>query len=193
MTTEMDLVGLAMTVKLTNDTVFSGTVFTYVPEHDILVLAVNANSDSPNFKMIKTTFIQSYTVDPDPKHIPDDQRLPPSLDAFQHLPPMTKAVKDFNSAKKKVVSEEKKRDSQLQKLVGAPVAATELVLQLTRVFPQAEWNAEEKILKLDEVVVVGEPDWSNPVVKIVKDSDASSSVKERIEQSVKKFLETATV
>lgn len=188
-TTEMDLVGLAMTVKLTNDTVISGTVFTYVPERELLVLAVNANSDSPNFKMVKTTFIQSYTVESDTKHIPADQRLPAALDAYQQLPPVTKAVKDFNTAKKKVVSEEKKRDSQLSKLVGAPVAATELVLQISRVFPQAEWIGEENILKLDEVVIVGEPDWSNPVVKVDSESESALSNKERIEQLVKKIRE----
>lgn len=189
MATEFDLVGCAMTVKLTNDTVLTGTVFTYVPDRGILVLALNAATDSPSFKMIRTSFIQSFTVESEIKNIPTDQRLPRSLDAYAQLPPVTKAVKDFHAAKKKVSSEQKKRDEQLSKLDGAPVAATDLVLQITRVFPQAQWNSSEKVLTMEEVFVVGEPDWSTPVVKVVEGCESSN--KERVEQLVKKFRSEA--
>lgn len=186
MATEMDLVGCAVSVKLTDNTELNGTVFTYVPAREILVLATNAASDSPSFKMIRTTFIQSFTVETDLKNVPADQRLPRSLDAYAQLPPVTKAMKDFTSAKKKLLAEEKKRDDYLQKVNGAPVSAADLFLEISRVFPQAQWNADEECFTVEDVVVLGDPDWSKPTVKEISGCENSSN-KDRVLQLVKKF------
>lgn len=192
MATEMDLVGLTMTVTLTNGIELAGTVFTYVKERSLLVLAINPSSDSPNFKMVNTNFIKSFTVESDTKAIPKDQRLPHALDAYATLPPAPKSAKDFTLAKKKLVAEEKKRQDRLELIVGedkVPVAAVDLFLEISRIYPNTAWNSDESTITVDDIVIVGEPDWGRPCVKIVSGCEVTAGAKERIETLVRKIMD----
>lgn len=185
--TEMDLVGCAMTVVLTNDTQLSGTVFTYVPENEILVLVTDAGLDTQGFKMIRTPFIKSFTVDQDFKSIPASQRLPQALDAYEQLPAVSKNVRDWNAAKKYLIAEEKSREKKLSSLCeSTPVSAAEIFLGIARVYPNTKWSAEDQTLTMEDIVVVGEPDWSHPVVKVI--GNLESPNKERVENLIKKIL-----
>ena len=176
-----------MTVKLTNGVEMTGTVFTYVPEREILVLVTDAGTDLANFKMLRTTFIQSFTVDQEVKNIPVSQRLPRTLDAYEQLPPVGKNVREWNLAKKLLVAEEKTRDKKLSLLTDdTPVGAADLFLGISRVYPNTKWSAPDKTLTMEDVVVVGDPDWSHPVVKVI--GGGESATKERVENLIKKIL-----
>lgn len=184
----MDLVGCLMTVTLTNGTTLTGTVFTYVPENEILVLVTDAASDTQGFKMIRTPFIKSFTVDQEVKNIPQSQRLPHTLDAYEQLPAVSKNVRDWNAAKKYLIAEEKSRDKKLGSLCDStPVGAADLFLGIARVYPNTKWSAEDGTLTIaEDVVVVGEPDWAHPVVKVI--GGLENPNKERVENLIKKIL-----
>lgn len=187
--TEMDLVGCLMTVTLTNGTVLSGTVFTYVPENEILVLVTDASLDTQSFKVVRTTFIKSFTVDQEVKNIPASQRLPQSLDAYEQLPAVSKNVRDWNAAKKFLIAEEKSREKKLGSLCDStPVGAADLFLGIARVYPNTKWSAEDGTLTMEDIVVVGEPDWAHPVVKTIGGQESAN--KERVENLIKKILST---
>ncbi|EPY28769.1 p21 antigen protein [Strigomonas culicis] len=163
-----DVVGCYVDVTLVNGTQVSGTIFTYNPTEGVLVLLQNPSEENPSVKMIRTNFIKDWKLESEPS---EKNMLPSSIEPFNMLPSMH-AGRDksiFKHASLQLKKAEMERQKYLDTLnENTPIAACDVLLKVARVYPDISWNEAEEVIRVnDDVIIVGDPDWTKAKATLV--------------------------
>ncbi|KEG14946.1 p21 antigen protein [Trypanosoma grayi] len=185
--TEIQAVGAHVVLSLVDGTAVKGTVFTYNPAEELLVLIQGLSDGSPNVKIIRTCYIKDIAVVNDA----EGDKLPPQLDVKARLPSM-QAGRDrslFKHASSQLRVARDKRAALLQTDdKNTPIAALDTLTKLARIYPDIHWDKEEGVIRFNqEVFVKGKPDWNCPVaIAIDGAGDTSISLVDRIQKTISK-------
>ncbi|KAH9601727.1 hypothetical protein LSM04_006684 [Trypanosoma melophagium] len=184
---ETQVVGATVAVTLVDGTAVKGTIFTYKPAEELLVLIHGFSDGSPSVRIIRTCFIKDVSVVSDV----EAEKLPPQLDQKAQLPPMQ--LGRNRSLLKQVTSQlrvaREKRTALLQtEDKNTPIAAFDTLSKLARIYPGIHWDAEEGVIRINqEVFVKGNPDWTTPVaVAIDGAGDNGANLVDRIQKTLSK-------
>lgn len=181
-----DAVGYYMDATLVNGTQVSGTIYTYNPTEGVLVLLQNPTEENPSVKVIRTDFIKEWKLDAEPS---EKNILPRSLDSFSTLPSMH-AGRDksiFKHASMQLKKAETERLKYLESLdENTPIAACDVLLKVARVYPDISWKEEESVIRVnDDVIIVGDPDWTKPKATLVEGaSEKEQALVVRIQKKI---------
>ncbi|EAN87665.1 putative Lsm12 protein [Trypanosoma cruzi] len=184
---ETQAVGVHVALVLLDGSSVRGTVFTYSPAEELLVLFQGISGNNPNVKIIRTRFIKEVSVVNDA----EAEKLPPQLDLRSRLPSMhagrERSLFKYANSQLRVARE--KRTVLLQtEDKDTPIAALDTLTKLARIYPDIHWDKEEGVIRFNqEVFVRGTPDWNTPVAVAADGAtDNSVSLVGRIQKTLAK-------
>ncbi|ESL10778.1 p21 antigen protein [Trypanosoma rangeli SC58] len=182
---ETQAVSVPVALVLLDGSTVKGTIFSYNPAEELLVLFQGIAGNGPNVKIIRTLFIKEVNVINDG----ETDKLPPQLDLKARLPSMhagrERSLFKYANLQLRVAREA--RVSLLQ--TGdrnTPIAALDVLTKLARIYPSIHWDKEEGVIRFNqEVFVKGTPDWNTPVAVAVDGAtDNSVSLVDRIQKAL---------
>ncbi|CAD2216495.1 p21 antigen protein [Angomonas deanei] len=124
--------------------------------------------------MLNTAFIKDIEV-----HEESPIQLPGALDAYSTLPSMTAGNTEksiYRVATEKLNSGKQRR----LKLLSAVqpdvcIGAVTTLTKVSRVYPGISWEASKNVIQVSpEVTIIGDPDWSTPVVKLQENASTDA-------------------
>ncbi|RNE95594.1 p21 antigen protein [Trypanosoma conorhini] len=184
---ETQAVGVPVALLLLDGSTVKGTIFTYNPVEELIVLFQGISGNTPNVKIIRTRFIKEINAVNDA----EAEKLPPQLDLKARLPSMHAGRERslFKYANSQLRAAREKRAVLLQTDDrNTPIAALDALTKLARIYPDIHWDKEEGVIRFNqEVFVRGTPDWNTPVAVAADGAtDNSVSLVGRIQKTLAK-------
>ena len=182
------MVGEVLKVTLTTDETIQGTVMSLNKEQQVLVLLLNPSEKYNDVRMIRLPFIKNAEIIGNPEK---EALLPDHIGANEALPAMAESNMTYNRTyTHKLKGADSKRSAThkdiLEGELSIPVGAYETFEKISKIYHDAvSWQDDATAISINkEIVVVGEPDWSTPVVKNICSND--ETVVNRIRKLVEK-------
>ncbi|RNF00852.1 p21 antigen protein [Trypanosoma rangeli] len=172
---ETQAVGVPVALVLLDGSTVKGTIFTYNPAEELLVLFQGIAGNGPNVKIIRTLFIKEVKVINDG----EADKLPPQLDLKARLPSMhagrERSLFKYANLQLRVAREARASLLQTDDR-NTPIAALDVLTKLARIYPNIHWDKEEGVIRVNqEVFVRGTPDWNTPIA-VAADGATDNSV-----------------